>query len=76
MELLKGKDLWLRPIRLLGVRAIELQDEGAPRQLSLFEDEAERSRRQALTGALDALREKYGPGIIRRGVLMEHKEER
>ena len=42
MELLKGKDLWLRPIRLLGVRAIELQDEGAPRQLSLFEDEAER----------------------------------
>lgn len=75
MTLLERRELWLRPIRLLGIRAIELQEEDAPRQLSLFESEEERGRRQALTGALDALREKYGPGIIRRGVLMEDKKE-
>lgn len=76
MTLLERRELWLRPIRLLGIRAIELQEEDAPRQLSLFESEEERGRRQALTGALDALREKYGPGIIRRGVLMEDRERR
>ncbi len=71
---LRKEHLCARGVQLT-VKSNEFHKEDAPRQLSLFESEEERGRRQALTGALDALREKYGPGIIRRGVLMEDKKE-
>jgi len=62
------KDLWDgRPIRLLGIRASKLSEEGEPVQISLFRD-AEDAKRDRLASAVEEIRGKYGADAIRRGV--------
>ena len=54
-----------KPIRLLTVTAISLVDEDFGGQISLFSDEAENARQEALEQTLDVLKQKYGKGIIK-----------
>ena len=52
------------------VRAIGLVAEDTPYQTDLFTDTASVVRREALDRTVEALRSKYGNGIIRNAVLM------
>lgn len=66
-------ELWNgKPIRLLGIRTSKLVPETEPRQMNLFELQEKlpiNERQQKLDTALDALRDKYGKDIIKRGSL-------
>lgn len=61
-----------RPVRLLGVGASSLTP--CAHQLSLWETPDEKERR--LLAALDALRERYGEKVVRRGRSLEDDEKR
>ncbi|MCA1554481.1 MAG: DNA polymerase IV, partial [Chloroflexi bacterium] len=58
-----------RKVRLLGVRAANLV---AGKQLSLFEDNADKHAR--LDQTLDAIRERFGERAIRRAALVDDDE--
>lgn len=66
-------ELWSgAPIRLLGVRATRLVEEGTPVQLSLFDYVAPKSeKQQKLDAALDSIRARYGRDAIKRGSLLD-----
>lgn len=61
------------PIRTLGVRALQLTQAGEE-QLSLFSGLGLVERERSLERAKDAVRAKFGPGAIRRGVLLTAPE--
>ena len=59
------KEFWdLTPVRLIGVRAGKLQEEGFT-QLSLFEDPLAK-KKKAMEKTVDAIREKFGTDSIKR----------
>jgi DNA polymerase IV len=60
-----------RPVRLLGVAATGLTQDG--RQLRLFEQEDR--RQEQLDAALDRIRAKYGERAVQRASLLEEPEE-
>ncbi len=62
------------PIRSLGVRATGLISENSPIQLSLFEDEAARIRREKAERVIDVVRERYGKNAISLGAAAYVKE--
>ncbi len=78
-SLLRGLDLLLpkadvdRPIRLVGLAAIELIDEGTPMQASLFEA-ASSDRRLRLETARDKVAQRFGQGALFRGSDLEGSE--
>ena len=55
-----------RPIRLVGLAATRLVDEGGPRQADLFDAEA-RERNERLGRALDLVQARFGADAVRRG---------
>lgn len=62
------------PIRLLGIRSSKLSDEGAPEQLSLFDNPPPVSAKQQKLDALfDDIRKKYGANSITRASLLPKK---
>ena len=65
-------ELWKdrKPLRLMGISLTDLAEE-AKEQLSLFSEEQEaRQRDETLDRTMDALRSRYGSGIIQRGTVM------
>ena len=66
-----GKSLWKR--RRLGLRAGKLVDAGAA-QMSFFANTRDLEREERLEIAVDALRERFGGGSVRRGTVLEKKE--
>ena len=71
------KDFWdLTPVRLIGVRAAKITDEGFV-QMSLFDTERN-EKLEHMEKAVDAIREKYGIDSIKRasfltaGAIVEH----
>ena len=71
-SLFKRSYEWRCPIRAVTVRAIGLVAEDTPYQTDLFTDTASMVRREALDRTVEALRKKYGNGIIRNAVLMNN----
>ncbi len=63
---------WVRPIRSVTVRAMDLVAADAPYQLDLFTDSALIRRREALDNTVEALRTRYGSHIIRNAVLLHN----
>ena len=61
---------WHAPVRAVTVRAIGLVSEDTPYQLNLFTDTHAVARRETLDRTVDALRQKYGEGIIRNAILI------
>ena len=60
-------------VRLLGLRAGKLVEAGAA-QMSFFENTQDLEREERLETAVDALRERFGGGSVRRGTVLEKKE--
>ena len=75
------RELWDQsPIRLLGIRTSKLSDERAPRQMNLFDYQAEQDmqrqkkaawdkKHEKLEQAVDEIRKKYGEHAVVRGGL-------
>ncbi len=58
-----------RPLRLLGVRACGLQEEGC-RQLSCLPEMEKLQRREEEERAIDAIRRRYGHFSVQRGIML------
>ncbi len=70
-------ELWNRtPIRLLGVRTAKLSEENEPVQLNLFDYQAPVSeKQQKLDAALDQIRRRFGKDAIKRGSLLDSRDD-
>ncbi|MGN0375754.1 MAG: hypothetical protein ACI4EN_09680 [Butyrivibrio sp.] len=66
--------VWYRNVRSLGIRMTELVDTDEPEQLMLFVDEDGRKKHQDMDKTVDALREKFGAGIIKRGIMYTNEK--
>jgi len=55
---------WEKPVRSLTVRAINLIDDRAPRQMDIFELEGEENKSIRLYEAVDSIRERFGDAAI------------
>lgn len=73
MDLFTGLYPWYKPIRSLGIRVGTLQQEGQPRQMSLFIDEEKRMRMLRADRMVDWIRERFGFQAIQRGVMHEDR---
>ncbi len=62
---------WLKPIRSLTIRAINLEPDDQPRQVNFFADFVKLSKLEALEDAMFALHERYGSDIVYPARLME-----
>jgi len=60
MQLLRAHYHWERPLRSVGIRAMNLVAANQDMQLSLFEDESQRLRREALEATMDDVRRRFG----------------
>ena len=69
MALLKKHYQWEKPLRSIGIRGANLVPIGSCRQLSFFEDEAERERMERLEYAIDDIRRRFGHYSINRAIL-------
>ena len=68
-SLLKGTEIGIRPIRLLGVIASHFNTQSNQKQLSFFK-KTSRNKRQQLNMAVDSLIEKHGDESIKPGSLL------
>ncbi|MDE6926326.1 MAG: DNA polymerase IV [Acetatifactor sp.] len=70
-------ELWDEtPIRLLGIRTSKLVPDTEPVQLNLFDYNAPASeKQQKLDAALDSIRRKFGKDAIKRGSLLDSRED-
>jgi DNA polymerase-4 len=72
LKVLKAQDLKPKPLRLIGVTAKDLEEEGTRDQLVLFDDGGQ--KKKPLFAAMDKLKEKYGEDSVTWGTLAEKKE--
>jgi DNA polymerase-4 len=67
MEIFTASYAWQRPLRSIGVRALDLVTEKDHLQLSLFEEfEQHEEQREALEHTIDAIRGRFGHGSLLR----------
>lgn len=71
LELFQKNYRWAQPIRSLGVRAADFTSGAQPVQLDFYSSEALREKREKLDKTIDKLRNRFGAGSIRRGVVMQ-----
>ena len=60
---------WQNPLRSIGIRGCDLIPATTPKQLKLFEDEAEREKLELLERAVDDIRRRFGHYAIYRAVV-------
>ncbi len=75
MSLFRANYSWTVPVRALSVTATELVSRDEPMQLSLFDDEHGRMRKQALEAAVDGIRSRYGYRAIGRALFLSPRYE-
>ena len=69
MELLRMSYRWQNPLRSIGIRGCDLIQATTPKQLKLFEDEAEREKLEQLERTVDDIRRRFGHYAIYRAVV-------
>ena len=74
MGLLCANYNWELPLRSIGVRGSQLVPLGSARQLSFYDDEIKRDRREKLEFVIDTIRHRYGHYSIDRALL--HLDEK
>jgi len=66
MELFDESYDWHSAVRSVGVRCTKLSKKGEGRQLSMFDDSGEKSKKeQTLTKAVDEINKRFGEGTVR-----------
>ena len=65
---------WPKPLRKVGVRALDLVGMDVPRQLTIFEDATKAADKEELERVINALRSRYGNKIIQRAIMYTDKE--
>ena len=73
MDLFTGLYPWYKPIRSLGIRVGTLQQEGQPRQMSLFIQEDKRMRKLRAHRMVDCITERFVFQAIQRAVMHEDR---
>ena len=68
--LFKVRYNWLKPVRALSVRGINLISENQPVQLDLFHDSERREKMKRVDIAVDDIRRRFGYGAFRAASLM------
>jgi len=68
--LFKMRYNWLKPVRALAVKGINLVSENRPVQLDLFHDAERREKMKQVDIAVDAIRQRFGYRAIRAASLM------
>ena len=61
---------WEKPIRSIGVRGAGLVEMDACLQMSLFQDDRQRDKRERLDAAVDKLRQRYGYMSVQRALML------
>jgi DNA polymerase-4 len=69
MGLLRQNYRWEKPLRSIGIRGTNLVPMGETVQLSIFEDEERRAKREKLEFAIDDIRRRFGHQAINRALL-------
>ena len=64
MELLVQNYTWQRPLRSIGIRAIDLVTENSFMELSLFDDNDKLIQQENLAHTIDALRSRFGHDVV------------
>lgn len=70
LELLKHSWSFSKPLRSIGIRAIDLLPDSAPLQFSMWRNEEYELKKEKLELAVDKIREKYGKESIVRSVIL------
>ncbi|MEG1887649.1 MAG: DNA polymerase IV, partial [Oscillospiraceae bacterium] len=73
MELFKLNYNWHKPLRSVGIRAINLYENGCGYQFSLFENYGQENRLQKIDTSIDNLRARFGNDSIGRASLLKEK---
>lgn len=74
LELFRANWRWDRPIRSVGVRVTDFVSGSEAVQLDFFGDEARRERRETIDETLDALRDRFGNGCVRRATVLQDEK--
>ena len=74
MQLLRKHYKWERPLRSIGIRAMNLVPASQPEQLSLFVDETQRQRQEMIEYTFDGIRRRYGYSAIDYGLIFSDKQ--
>ena len=64
MELLVQNYTWQKPLRSIGIRAIDLVTENSFMELSLFDDNDKLIQQENLAHTIDALRSRFGHDVV------------
>ena len=74
MELFTAGYSWIRPVRSLSMRAIDLVTDNGCMELSLFEDNEKKVARENLAHAIDGIRKRFGHGaVLKASCLLDSK---
>ena len=74
MELFTTGYSWVRPVRSLSMRAIDLVTDNGCMELSLFEDNEKEIARENLAHAIDGIRKRFGHGaVLKASCLLDSK---
>lgn len=74
MELFTAGYSWVRPVRSLSMRAIDLVTDNGCMELSLFEDNKKEIARENLAHAIDGIRKRFGHGaVLKASCLLDSK---
>lgn len=68
MKLLRANYNWYRPLRSIGIRAMDLVTATSPMQLTLFEDQVRREKAEQLERSIDDIRRRFGHYSVCRAV--------
>ena len=63
---------WIRPIRSVTVRAIDLISDDMPQQIDMFSDAAGITKKEEVDLVVEDLRARYGSKIIRNAILLNN----
>ena len=74
MQLLRKHYRWERPIRSIGLRAMNLMPAEQPEQLSLFVDETSRKKKEIIAYTTDSVHRRYGPASLVHALKLTDKQ--
>jgi DNA polymerase-4 len=65
---------WEKPIRSIGVRATDLVTADTNMQLSIFDDEKHKKKKEQLEYSIDEIRKRFGHYSVQRALLLKNKD--